>query len=32
MLMTYSYAHKHHKNYNIRYKNYPMEVGEWVLR
>ena len=28
----YSYAQKHHKNYNICYKNYPMNVGEWVLR
>ena len=30
--MTYSYVQKHHKNYNICYKNYPMKVGEWVLR
>ena len=30
--MTYSYAQKHHKNYNRCYnKNYPMKVGEWVL-
>ena len=28
--MTYSYAQKHHKNYNICYKNYPMKVDEWV--
>ena len=31
LMMTYSYAQKHHKNYNICYKNYPMKVGEWVL-
>ena len=30
--MTYSYAQKHHKNYNRCYKNYPMKVDEWVLR
>ena len=28
--MTYSYAQKHHKNYNICYKNYPMKVDKWV--
>ena len=27
-VMTYSYAQKHHKNYNICYKNYPMKVDE----
>ena len=32
LLMTYSYAQKHHKNHNICYKTYPMKVGEWVLR
>ncbi len=32
LLMTYSYAQKHHNNYNICYKNYPMKVGEMVLR
>ena len=32
LLMTYSYAQKHHKNYNRCYKNYPMKVDEWVLR
>ena len=26
--MTYSYAQKHRRNYNICYKNYPMKVGE----
>ena len=31
LLMTYSYAQKHHKNYNRCYKNYPMKVGDWVL-
>ncbi len=25
-------AHKHHKNYNKCYKNYPMKVDECVLR
>ena len=29
---SYSYAQKHHKNYNRCYKNYPMKVDEWVLR
>ena len=29
MLMTYyCYAQKHHNNYNMCYKNYPMKVGE----
>ena len=32
LLMTYSCAQKHHKNYNICYKNYTMKVDEWVLR
>ena len=32
LLMTYSYAQKHHKNYNRCYKNYPMKVDKWVLR
>ena len=32
LLMTYSYAQKHHNNYNRCFKNYPMKVGEWVLR
>ena len=32
LLMTYSYAQKHHKNYNRCYTNYPMKVDEWVLR
>ena len=30
--MTYSYAQKNHNNYNRCYKNYPMKVGEWILR
>ena len=30
--MTYSYAQKHHKNYNRCYKNYPMKVDAWVLK
>ena len=30
--MTYSYAQKHHKNYNTCYKNYQMKVDKWVLR
>ena len=32
LLMTYSYAQKHHKNYNRCYNNNPMKVGECVLR
>ena len=32
LLMTYSYAQKRHTNYDRCYKNYPMKVGEWVLR
>ena len=32
LLMTYSSAQQHHKNYNRCYKNYPMKVDEWVLR
>ena len=32
LLMTYSYAQKHHRNYNRCYKNYPMKVDGWVLR
>ena len=31
-MTNYSYAQKHHKNYNRCYKNYPMKVGEWVLK
>ena len=30
--MTYSYAQKHHKNYNRCYKNYPMKVVECCLK
>ena len=32
LLMTYSYAQKHHKNYNRCYTNYPIKVDNWVLR
>ena len=28
LLMTYSYAQKHSKNYDRCYKNYPMKIGE----
>ena len=31
-MKNYSYAQKHHKNYNRCYKNYTMKVGEWVLK
>ena len=26
------FAQKHHNNYNRCYNNYPVKVGEWVLR
>ena len=32
LLMTFSYAQKHHKNYNRCYKNYPMRAVEWIHR
>ena len=32
LLMTYSYAQKHHKNYNRCHKSYQMKVDKWVLR
>ena len=30
LLLRYSYAQKHHKNYNRCCKNYPMKVGNWA--
>ena len=29
VLLTYSYAQKHHNNCNKFYNNYPMNVGKW---
>ena len=32
LLTTDSYAQKHHNNYNILYKTYPMKVSKGVRR
>ena len=30
LLITFYYAQKYHKNYNICYKNYPTKVGKFA--